>query len=295
METKARARKILPYNWRPEVDILKVDSIDNDIILLDKPLIMSAIDYPFKVDVTCAIICITGRTEGYINLNHYVTEGPYFITILSGQIMQYKSISDDFTGLFIVMSQKFTDSLMPLATDRLPLSLSVRDNPAIPLNEEALEGMINYFEMIKKVIHVKDHPFRIEVVRHLTLAFFYGVGVDFHKIDDTRKKTQSEVFFEKFLNLVQTHFKSERGLDFYADKLCVTSKHLSKVIKATTEKPANDWIDEYVALEAKALIKSTNMTVEQISEALNFPSQSFFGKYFKRVTGVSPRDYKEKG
>jgi YesN/AraC family two-component response regulator len=148
--------------------------------------------------------------------------------------------------------------------------------------------------MIKRVIQVDDHPYRLEVVRHLTLAFFYGVVVDFHKLDDARKKTQSEVFFEKFLHLVQTHFKSERGLEFYADKLCVTPKHLSKVIKATSEKPANDWIDEHVTLEAKALIKSTNMTVEQISEALNFPSQSFFGKYFKRITGMSPREYKGK-
>jgi len=84
-------------------------------------------------------------------------------------------------------------------------------------------------------------------------------------------------------------------LEFYANKLCVTSKHLSKVVKATGGKPASDWFDEHVALEAKAFLKSTNMTVEQISEELNFPSQSFFGKYFKRVTGFSPSEYKGKG
>jgi AraC-like DNA-binding protein len=70
---------------------------------------------------------------------------------------------------------------------------------------------------------------------------------------------------------------------------------LSKVIKATGGKPANDWIDDHVVLEAKALLKSTNMTIEQISDALHFPSQSFFGKYFKRVTGLSPREYKGRG
>ena len=269
-------------------------AIDQDIILLDKPIITSTLEYPFKVDVTVAIICIRGKTEGVINLIPYTTDGACLITVLPGQIMQYKSISEDFEGLFIVMSQKFTDGLMPNATDRLPLHLSVRNNPAVPLDVVTLQGMIDYFEMLKRVIQVPEHPYRIEVARHLTLAFFYGIGAVFHKIDNKPKMTHHEMLVEKFLTFVQTHFKEQRGLEFYADKLCVTPKHLSKVIKATSGKPSNDWIDEHVALEAKALLKSTNMTVEQISEELNFPSQSFFGKYFKRVTGMSPRDYKLK-
>jgi AraC-like DNA-binding protein len=288
-------KTILPFNWRNELELEVAYSIDQDVILLDKPIITTTLEYPFKVDVTAAIICIKGKTEGVINLKPYTTDGACLITILPGQIMQYKSISEDFEGLFLVMSQKFTDSLMPAAADRLPLHLSVRDNPAIPLDDEALQGMISYFEMLKRVIRVEDHPYRIEVARHLTLAFFYGAGAVFHKIADNPKMTHHETLVEKFLKLVQTHFKEQRGLEFYANKLCVTAKHLSKIIKATSGKPANDWIDEHVALEAKALLKSTNMTVEQISEELNFPSQSFFGKYFKRVTGLSPRDYKVKG
>jgi AraC-like DNA-binding protein len=293
MKTKNRA--VLPLNWRTELGNLDAYSIDQDLILLDKPIITSTFEYPFKVDVAVAIISIKGKTEGSINLKPYVTDGACLITILPGQVMQYKSISEDFEGLFIVMSSKFTESLMPNASDRLPLQLSVRDNPAIPLDDETLKGMINYFDMLKKVIQVDDHPFRLEVARHLTLAFFYGVGAVLNKIPDNPKLTHHETLVDRYLTLVQKHFKEQRGLEFYADKLCVTAKHLSKVVKATSGKPSNDWIDEHVALEAKALIKSTNMTVEQISEELNFPSQSFFGKYFKRVTGLSPRDYKIKG
>ncbi len=290
MKTKA----ILPLNWRTELENVEVDSIGNDIILLDNPVITSTFQYPFKVDVTTAIICIKGTTEGSINLKPYSTQGPCFITILPGQVMEYKSISDDFSGLFVIMSKQFTDSLMPNVQERLPLSLSVRDNPAISLNEEALEGMISYFEMIKRVIKIKEHPNRIDVVRYLTLAFFYGAGIYFHELADNRKKTHHELLVEKYLNLVQTHYKEQRGLEFYADKLCITPKHLSKVIKETSGKPANDWIDDHVVLEAKALLKSTNMTIQQISDELNFPSQSFFGKYFKRVTGMSPRAYKSR-
>jgi len=294
---RTKNKSILPFNWRTELEIENkaVYTIDNDVILLDKPIITSTFEYPFKVDVTAAIICIRGKTEGSINLQPYTTDGACLITILPGHIMQYKSISEDFEGLFLVMSPKFTDSLMPNAADRLPLHLSVRDNPAIQLDDETLQGMIEYFEMLKRVIQVEDHPYRLEVAKHLTLAFFYGAGAYFHKLADKPKLSHHEALVNNYLSLVQKYFKEQRGLEFYADKLCVTAKHLSKVIKATSGKPSNDWIDEHVALEAKALLKSTNMTVEQISEELNFPSQSFFGKYFKRVTGMSPSEYKTKG
>jgi len=289
-----KTNKFLPFNWISEVDNLKIDSIDNDIILLDKPLIVSAFQYPFKVDVTAIIICIKGKTEGSINLKPYITNGACFITVLPGQIMEYKSISEDFSGLFIIMSPKFTDSLILNVADRFPLFLAVSENPVITLEKEALEGMIHYFELLKNVIRVKEHPYRLETVRYLTLALFYGAGFYLHNVSDSRKMTRREIIIDKFLHLVQKHYKEERGLEFYADKLCITSRYLSKVIKETSGKPANDWIDEHVTLEAKALLKSTDMTIDQISEELNFPSQSFFGKYFKRVTGMSPKEYKRK-
>lgn len=96
-----------------------------------------------------------------------------------------------------------------------------------------------------------------------------------------------------FLKQLQTHHKQERKLEFYADKLCLSAKYLSQTIKNSSGKTAGEWIDEYVMLEAKALLKSTNMTIQQISDELNFPSQSFFGKFFKRLAGLSPKAYRE--
>jgi len=296
MKTKliSKKRAILPFNWRSEVENIEVDAIDDDVILLDKPIISSAFQYPFKMDVTAIIICTKGKTEGCINLKPYTTNGACLFTILPGQIMEYKSVSDDFSGLFIVMSNRFTDSLMSNASERLPLSISVREKPVTPLNEDTMNGIIIYFDMMRRIIREKNHPYRLEVARHLTLAFFYGACVDFHETSNDKKMTHHETIAEKFLNLVQINYKKERGLEFYANKICVSSKHLAKIIKKISGKAANEWIDEHVVLEAKALLKSTNMTIEQISEELNFPSQSFFGKYFKRVTGMSPKEYKQK-
>ena len=285
-------KSILPFHWQEEIENVKVESIGEDIILLDRPIITTALQYPFRVDVTVAIICTKGKMEGSINMQPYTTGESCLITVIAGQIMEYKYISKDFTGLFIIMSNNFTHSLMREAHERLPLLHSVLENPVTPLKEESLNGMINYFQMLKRMAQEKEHPYRLEVARHLTLAFFYGASIDLHKFTDNRKKSHSEVLTEKFLNLVQIFYKKERELEFYAGKLSLTPKHLSKVIKNTTNKQANNLINDYVILEAKALLKSTNMTIQQISDELNFPSQSFFGKYFKRITGMSPKEYK---
>ena len=248
-------KSILPLHWQTEIEDVMVESIGEDIILLDRPIITSALQHPFRVDVTVAIICTKGKTEGSINMKPYTTSESCLITVIAGQIMEYKYISKDFTGLFIIMSKKFTDSLMQDAHERLPLMHSVLENPVTPLEKESLDGMITYFEMLKRMAQEKDHPYRLEVARHLTLSFFYGASVDFHKFTDNRKKSHNEVLTDKFLNLVQHWYKKERELEFYAKKMNLTAKHLSKVIKNTSNQQANNLINDCVILEAKALLK----------------------------------------
>jgi AraC family transcriptional regulator, transcriptional activator of pobA len=282
----------VPFNWRTDLDDLaKADSIDNDFILLDSPIITSAHNFPFKVDVTTGIICIKGTTRGKINLKPYTTTSPGFIIILPDQILEYEYISEDFSGLFVIMSKKFTNSLN--FEEKLPLFLSIRDKPFLPMSKEEIEALVVYYSILKRTVKNKDNPYRMEVVKHLIKAFFFSTGYQYHKLTENDKKSKNEMLVESFLNHVQANYKEQRGVEFYANKLYLTPKYLSKVIKENSGMSANDWIDSYVILEAKALLKSSNKTVQQISDELNFPSQSFFGKYFKRHVGVSPKDYKK--
>lgn len=289
---KAMKKIIELFDWRPELeDVPNIDSIGEDFILLDKPIIKSTFEHPFKVDMTAAIICIEGEIKGKMDLKPYHAKKSSMIVTLPDQILEYQYISPDFSGLFIVMSKRFLDSLN--IEERFSWFVAVRDNPCIELDPEELEAMQMYYRMMQRAISIKDHPNRLEIAKNLTRAFFYGAGYFFHNINEDREKSKHEMLVDSFVKLVQTNFKRHRGLDFYADKLCITPKYMSTVIKQTSGKTAGDWIDDYILLEAKALLKSTNMTIQQISDELNFPSQSFFGKYFKRLTGVSPKEYRK--
>jgi AraC-like DNA-binding protein len=91
---------------------------------------------------------------------------------------------------------------------------------------------------------------------------------------------------------VERDFKIDRSVLYYADKLCITPKHLSAVVKAVSGHTAGDWIDKYVVLAAKVMLRSSSYTIQEISSDLNFSNQSFFGKYFKQHVGMSPSDFR---
>ncbi|KAA6301670.1 MAG: Arabinose operon regulatory protein [Candidatus Ordinivivax streblomastigis] len=287
-------KNVIPFNLIAELnDQKKYSTIENDIILFETKHIEAMLDYPFKIDVILLIVCLQGTAKGSINLKPYVTQSPCFILLPPNQILQQESISEDFNGLFIVFSQRFAENLLSQIQDKFPLFFSTVNKPVIPLDIEQLIAVKMYYRMMKRVIGNTQNPYRLESAKHLTMLFFYTFGSWMYKSPEQIQSKQ-EMLVKNFLNLVHTHCKEERGLNFYADKLHITPKHLSKVIKENSNMSAAAWIDNSVVLEAWAMLKSTNMTIQQISDELNFPSQSFFGKFFKRVGGMSPKEYRGK-
>lgn len=286
-------KSISPFNWREELADRQADAIGNDFALIDKPFILPTFDHPFKVDATTAIICLKGTTSGMINLKRVETASPGLMILLPDQLLQYEHVSEDFSALLIVMSNRFTESLH--IEERFPVFLSIQKQPWVELSPAELEAITDYYQMLKKAIANKDNPYCLDIAKYFIKAFFYAFGYDIHirRQKEEGTKSRHQVLVENFLSLAQLHYKEERGLEFYASKLFLTPKYLSKVIKENSGTSAGDWIDNYVILEAKALLKTTDMTVQQISDRLNFPSQSFFGKYFKRLEGISPSAYRK--
>ena len=286
-------KNIIPFNLFSGLENLQdYSSIEDDIILFERNQIDFVLNQPFKVDVVIVIVCLRGTLKGSVNMKSYSLESPCSILVQPSQILQQDYVSEDFEALFIVFSQHFANILLSQIEDKFPLFFSSINNPVMPLSNENLTALKLYYRTMKKIITTAQNPYRLEIAKHLTMSFFYSFGWWFHNLPEQDLSKQGMIV-RKFLKLAQTHCKEERGLNFYADKLCITPKHLSKVIKENSNMSAAAWIDNSVILEAKAMLKSTNMTIQQISDELNFPSQSFFGKFFKRVTGLSPKVYQK--
>jgi AraC-like DNA-binding protein len=122
------------------------------------------------------------------------------------------------------------------------------------------------------------------------VAYFTITKLETEAKEDV-KKQRGDMLFHQFMDEVRHNYTTERQLSFYADKLCITSKYLSRIVKQHSGRQPSEWIRDYVILESKALLRQNNLSVQQISDMLNFPNPSFFGKYFKTVVGCSPRQY----
>ena len=109
----------------------------------------------------------------------------------------------------------------------------------------------------------------------------------------TASLSRKEELFDDFQTLLWEHCKKNRNVKFYADKLCITTQYLSSILKEQSGKSASRWIHEALITEAKGMLKSPRVNVQQVANELNFPDQSTFGKFFKKHTGTTPMTFRK--
>lgn len=242
---------------------------------------------PFRLDMTLAVFMRRGSCRFMADMRMHVASAPCLWVVLPGQIFQVEEFSDDMDSCTLIMSESFTGGLFNEYGEYSLLRNSIVEHPVMDLSSN-LQAFTTGLSLLADLVHSQTGTFRLEAARHLMLALFYGYSAERHDVDTMRPPTSRENIFRRFESELKTHYKTEREVAFYASRLCVTPKYLSAVVKTVVGKGAREFIDDHVATECKALLLSTDMSVQQIADRMNFPSQSVFGKFFKRVTGTSP-------
>lgn len=259
------------------------------------------IDHPCRINAVMMLYCIKGKVSLSINLNEYEIQENNLILCTPGNIVKVTDIPDgDIRShhyVLLAMSQDFASQLRvdfkSMINERIPFL----DTPVITLADNIRTLLMDYFALIAKVLK-SDLTLSETALRNLiTSMMCIAVGEWSDKVNsmslDVRKNTsRNRIVFEQFIRLVTEHYTSYRNVGFYADKLCLTPKYLSKLIKSYSGKSAPDWIDSYVILEAKNLLKYSDMSIKEIVFRLNFPNQSVFYKFFKARTGMTPSIYR---
>lgn len=247
---------------------------------------------PVKFSAFTSIFVHRGTAEADINLLTHKIKGPCVININRGDIVFPRSISDDFDASFSVLSRRLSDSLVALIKDASMFPV-IRSHPIQEIDEEDKERFERLYDEMQLLTSEPVLQFPFETVLFTLAAFFFRNYAKYY--ERYRRAIAPSVqnrLTDRFIRLVQEHFRNERFLDFYADRLEISPKHLSRTIKTQTGASPVEWINRFVILEAKVMLRSSNLNIQQIAEELHFPSQSFFGKYFKKATGISPKDYR---
>lgn len=286
LKWRERLNEITPQDHRIGTDIMLIDDADNS------RLDLALYSEPFKVDMTMAIIYEKGFVRAKINMVEYKIEAPSVVIIVNDSIFQPLEYSEDLKSKIIVMSREFSNSMFSNLTEIRSIPNSLYANSVFIMDNSNFV-FDKYYDLLLNLVSSPKIKFKVEAARHMTLAMFYGYTFDEHGVDEKKNKSsRQEMLHSKFIDLLSRNFRTEREVKFYAEKLCVTPKYLSQVVSGLTGRTPSDYIEEFVVMESKALLNSTPMTIQQISDEMHFPSQSFFGKYFKRIVGMSPKEYR---
>lgn len=217
------------------------------------------------------------------------------IILLPGQFVSFSDPSEDFlTVTMVISSSLFSDALSGAPRFSPHFFFYMRNHYWYPQTERDVLRTYNFLGMIKGKVTSQD-IYRQELIVHLLRYLYLELFNAYQKeatLTTDRKDIRKEELANKFFGLIMKHFKENKDVAFYADKLCITSKYLTMVIKETSGKSAKDWIVEYVILEIKTLLKNTNMNIQEIAIRTNFANQSSLGRFFRKHTGMSLSQYR---
>ena len=248
-----------------------------------------SIGQPYRIQEGRIIFVNQGSARVLINLIEYTIRQTHFSVITPNSIVQIIEISPDFDMQMMAMNQDF----LPISgkEDFFSYLLHHQKNILLLLSPQEVLQTEYYFTLMWNIL--QEPTFRREAIRHLLASLLYYIEyiAQSNMLMNPVRLTRQEDIFQRFISLVNACSKKERNVNFYADKLCHTPRYLNTVVRQASQQTVMDWINQSIILEAKILLKHGNRLVYQISDELNFPNPSFFCKFFKRMTGMTPHEY----
>jgi len=247
---------------------------------------------PMKFMFSLVIICKKGEIRVNVNLMDMQIHANGVLLITPGSIISKVDISQDAQILLMAFADDENKSSLDFAT------ASIRKyfmHPSVfQGSAEDIDEVTDIYMLMRRVLKKPYNIYVRETITHyleiLTCLFKMKIE-QFEQEQNAPKPTRQEEILLDFMQLVHDNCQEHRDLKFYAQKLCLSPSYLAHIISETSGRHASEWIKDAVILEAKAMLHAGSYTVQQVSLALNFPNQSFFGKYFKAAVGMSPRKY----
>lgn len=275
--------------------------IGDEFYMLDVALTPAhkPLHHPCRFDGFMLLYCVKGKIRMNVNLKEYeISEGMLFMN-LPGNIIRVNEIvympQEDVRYFCMAISREFSQGLSLDVTKLFNEGVSMLENPNVLLSSMERDLTKSHINLLREMLR-SDMPYKREAVQATLTSLFYALMGIWNeaasKVNSEEQSTRSKVIFDKFMKLVSEYHTKYRNVGFYADKLCLTPKYLSKLIKTATGRSAPEWIDSYVILEAKNLLKYSGTTIKEIVFKLNFPNQSVFYKFFKARTGMTPTEYR---
>lgn len=275
-------------NWEGSV------CLDDDLLLSDQINKAPMPSEPRKMNFILIGLCTKGQISYRMDTEELVVHAGEMLVASERHVIDGYQPSADMEGLCIMMSVDFFHEIIKSVHDVSSLFVFARMQPVMKLEANEITTFVEYFQVIKQKISDNHNHFRKDLIRTLMLAMFYDVGNVIYRVKNFDESLlRSEKVFTRFLKMVEENCKRERRVSWYAQQLNITPKYLSTAVKRISGRTAVEWIENYVTMELRVLLKNSTKSIKEITEELNFPNQSFLGKYFKEHVGMTPSAYRK--
>ncbi len=241
------------------------------------------------------ILCHKGKAQFCFMGNTYTIEQDDWTIWQMSSTISDVLYSSDFDADFLLVAKDFLLEYNPEKVWASKAFVFIKKNPVFHTDERNKAMIEHNFVQLKRRI-TEAHLFQRDVLGKQLQIFLLDLWEIYHDtIDNTHKAdSSSALLFTRFMNMLPTYSKTEREVAFYADKMCVSAKYLSEVVKKTSGHPASYWINGYAMQEILSLLKHPNITLAEISNQMNFYNPAHFTRFVKSQTGCSPSELKQK-
>lgn len=251
---------------------------------------------PARMNFIIMALCKKGQATYSLDTRKQEVKVGDLMFISEGHVVSAYEATPDFECLYIMLSTEFYHSFVMNVKNVSSLLLFSMNNPVVSLTTHEIQVYTNYYMIIRQKMADQAHHFRTNLVKALLLAMFYDMSNVIWRVgqsEDIKTRKRADSMFTEFIALLEENVRTERRVSWYAEQIGITPKYLSEMVKQVSKRTPNEWIDNYVMLEIRVLLKNTTKSIKEIADAVNFPNQSFLGKFFKEHMGMSPSEFRK--
>lgn len=292
-----RIKDITPITMERLVQQYQLPHIGHDVVFVDTIKKLPEMAEARRLSLcTFMGVCTDGIASLTVNERKRIATSNNVMVISDESVVDSITFSQDFDGIGFFVSYNMLQETMKDVQNMSDLYLLMHNHPVFDITPRELESLKLYLMQMQKHIVNTDHHYRLDIVRLLLLTMIYEMGNAFDSLKTTAvaedKRTRAERIFVEYIKLVEQNFKEQRQVQWYASQMTLSPKYLCEAISAVSRRSPNEWIDKFVTTEIRNQLRHTNKRISEIAAEMHFPTQSFFGKYFKDNVGVSPTDYR---
>lgn len=256
------------------------------------------LDKDSRINDLVFIYSLSGSASVRVNALEHELNTLEIMTLLPKNMVCIESCTSDFSAHVMLVSWENMGEIN-LTKSILSITPAIKESPIVLLTESEREFVSDFCMLLSKLYVTDTYWPKHDMIRNMLITFLYGIVIAYNRHNSTseldeKKHSHKEILFRDLIKLIIKYYQRERSLHFYANLLHVSPKYLGACIKEVSGELLSNIIAEFVLEDAKTQLLTTDNTIQQISDSLNFPDASSFGKYFKKNCGLSPKQFKER-